>query len=216
MDSNVTDVVVVVGVTVLLHALAVYGRKKKAKQLSEYVDETGKWSANALLLEYPIGISILAIACMFVFLVIFIYGLAVAGPVPPEERAFVITTFLILAIILPWILYLEAGGTFIVLTQDGIKKRSYFTGKRCIKWDEIQSVSFGSMGQQFTVKSGDSKITAHLYLCGISDFARQIRDRLRPEIWEKARDQIEMMLGKAHMEEESKESSEGLAPRKSP
>jgi hypothetical protein len=87
-----------------------------------------------------------------------------------------------------------------VLTQDGIKKRSYYTGKRYIKWDEIQSVSFSSMGQQFTVKSGNSKITAHLYLCGISDFARQIRDRLRPEVWEKARGQIETMVGKARIE----------------
>lgn len=200
MDSDITAAVVVGVVTAVIFVLTAYGQKEKAKQLTDYADETDKWSANALLLEYPIGISILAIGSMLVFLVIFIYGLAVAGPVPPEERAFVVTTFLILAIILPWILYLEAGGTYIVLTQDGIKKRSYYTGKRYIKWDEIQSVSFSSMGQQFTVKSGNSKITAHLYLCGISDFARQIRDRLRPEVWEKARGQIETMVGKARIE----------------
>ena len=200
MDSDITAAVLVGVVTAVISVLTAYGQKEKAKQLTDYADETGKWSANALLLEYPIGISILAIGSMLVFLVIFIYGLAVAGSVPPEERAFVVTTFLILVIILPWILYLEAGGTYIVLTQDGIKKRSYYTGKRYIKWDEIQSVSFSSMGQQFTVKSGNSKITAHLYLCGISDFASQIRDRLRPEVWEKARGQIETMVGKARME----------------
>lgn len=201
MDSDIAAAVVVGVVTAVLFVLTAYGQKEKAKQLTDYADETGKWSANALLLEYPIGLSILAIGSMLVFLVIFIYGLAVAGPVPPEERAFVITTFVILGIILPWIIYLEAGGTYIVLTQDGIKKRSYYTGKRYIKWDEIRSVSFSSTGQQFTVKSDYSKITAHLYLGGISDFARQIRDRLRPEIWEEAREQIETMVGKARIEE---------------
>ena len=197
MNSDLAALIVTCVVTALLFALTSYGQKKKAEHIAEHIDESGKLSRNAMLLEYPIGISILAIVAMLFFLAVFVYGVLVAEPVPPEERAAVVTVSLIVVIVLPWVLYLEAGGTYIVLTEDGIRKRSYYTGKRYIRWDEIRSVSFSSIAQQFALHSDDSKITAHLYLNGISDLAKQIQDRLRPEIWEKAKDLVEALAMKS-------------------
>ena len=193
MNSDIIEVAVAISITVLLHALTIYGQRKRAKQLAEYVDESGRWSPKALLLEYPIGLRILAMVCMFVFLIILIYGLLVAGPIPADEMLFDMTVFLFFAVILPWMLYLEFGGTYVLLTDGGINKRSYFTGKRFIEWREVKSVSFSSTMRQFTVRSTDSRITVNIDLNGISDFAKQIRKRLRQEIWEEAKNQINGM-----------------------
>ena len=69
MDSDIAAAIAIGVVTVLPHASTAYGQKKRAKQPTEYVDETCKCSSNALLLKNPIGPSVSVVVSMLSSLV---------------------------------------------------------------------------------------------------------------------------------------------------
>jgi hypothetical protein len=138
------------------------------------------------------------IVIVVVWLVLFLCIRIMTDPPPASSEVgpFVLTVFVFLAIFLPWIVFLEAFGTQVVLSPESIQMHSFWRGTRPMRWEDVESIHYSLWRSGFVVKGHGRKFTLYDDLRGLALFAEAINGRVRPEKWAKASTQLRSLLPK--------------------
>ena len=149
-------------------------------------------------LRYGRGLKAFPIVGLIVWLVLFLWIKLAINPSPADSRSgpFVLAVFYFLAIILPWIVFLEAFGTRVVLSWEDIQMHSFWRGTRLIRWEDVESIRQDSWGQAFIVKGHGRRLTLDLTMDGITIFAEAVNQRVPSERWASVSAQLRGLLPK--------------------
>ncbi len=150
------------------------------------------------VLRYGPGLKAFPIVILVAWLVLFgSIRLAVdPSPARPGDRLFVLVTFVIPAIVLPWIVFLEAFGTRVGLGREGIQIQSIWRGVRLIRWEDVESIYYSSWLPGFVVKGHGTRLTLNEGLGDIGLFAEAVSAWVPPDKWVKAYDRLRILLPK--------------------
>jgi hypothetical protein len=110
-----------------------------------------------------------------------ITSLVVAYPPRGNQVWYVIGAYSLFAALgLP--LYWETSRYCILVTPDGIERRSAWNKQLFLAWDEIREVRYSSLNSWFVLE-GESgqKIRISTFLGGLTEFLRLIEDQIPPE-----------------------------------
>lgn len=164
--SIAAEIILVAGTTFAFLTIMALSARRKAKELDQYKDETGRIASYAILLDYgrlvffPIGIMV-----FWVVAFVLLSGAPNAGT--PEDRPYAYGLFA-LVLLLTWPLFLEFVGTFVVVTETGITKRSLFRGVRSLTWAEMDlaGVVKTSFGPSFIFAGGGKTLSIGIWMSG--------------------------------------------------
>jgi hypothetical protein len=125
----------VIGALLAISALSV---RRKAKELDEYKDETGRIVSKAYLLDYG-RLVILPMGMMVFWVVAFVLLSSAPNAGTPDDRPYAYGLFAFV-LILTWPLFLEFVGTYVIITETGIKRQSLYRRTRFLTWSELDLV----------------------------------------------------------------------------
>lgn len=157
-----------------LSAISALSAGRKAKELNQYKDETGRIASKAYLLDYG-RLVIFPMGIMVFFLVVFVLLSSAPNAGTPEDRPYAYGLFA-LVLVLTWPLFLEFVGTYVVITETGIKKRSLYRGTRSLKWSEMDLVGVleTSYGPSFIFAGSGRTLSIGIWMSG----SRQVMDSI--------------------------------------
>jgi len=157
-----------------LSAISALGASRKAKELNQYKDETGRIASKAYLLDYG-RLVIFPMGIMMFFLVVFVLLSSTPNAGTPEDRPYAYGLFAFV-LVLTWPLFLEFVGTYVVITETGIKKRSLYRGTRSLKWSELDLVGVWktSYGPSFIFAGSGKTLSIGIWMSG----SRQVMDSI--------------------------------------
>lgn len=150
------------------------------------------------VLHFGPGLKAFPIAMIVVWIVLLLWIKLVTDPPPasPGDRLYVLAVLILFVVILPWIMFLEAFGTRVVLSQEGIQMDSFWRGTRLMRWEDVESIHFSLWKWGFIVKSHDDKLVLRNELHGLALFAEAVDARLPREKWVKASGRLRILLPK--------------------
>jgi hypothetical protein len=154
--------------------ISVLSAGRKAKELNQYKDETGKIASKAYLLDYG-RLAIFPMGAMVFFLVVFVLLAGAPNAGTAEDRPYAYGLFA-LVLVLTWPLFLEFIGTYVVITETGIKKRSLYRGTRLLNWSELDLVGVWktSYGPSFIFAGSGKTLSIGIWMSG----SRQVLDSI--------------------------------------
>jgi len=157
-----------------LSAISALSAGRKAKELNQYKDETGRIATKAYLLDYG-RLAIFPMGAMVFFLVLFVLLTGAPNAGTPEDKPYAYGLFA-LVLVLTWPLFLEFIGTYVVITETGIKKRSLYRGTRSLNWSELDLVGVWktSYGPSFTFAGSGKTLSIGIWMSG----SRQVLDSI--------------------------------------
>lgn len=142
-------------------------------------------ASAALVLEYGGAVKsvpVLVAAAWAVLVPIVIHD----DPIRRENLPAFLLLALLIAVPLA-VTAIEAFGVAHRVTPGGIEKRSPWSRRATIEWANVAEISFSRGMQWFVVCDATNKIRLHLYLNGLEDFARAVRERVPAEKWTQAK-----------------------------
>jgi len=95
----------------------------------------------------------------------------------------------------PWILFVESYGNIRVVTTNGILKRSPWTGTTYVRWDEIESVRWIPIIDDFFVTSEKGLFAVNPVYENLERFAEGITKNLPRSKWIHAEKRLNQALG---------------------
>ena len=165
---SLTNVVVWGLLGYLLH-----GRRAEARREAESGDLILEysWRAKGLVIVFAI-----LIAGMFSMI------LAYAGlPKPSDVPWAVGTAAMFVGLLAPF--GVEFFGTSVRVNSAGIHQRSGWTGRKKVRWDEVESVSFSEAMGWYRLRTAYGTIRVGAFLNGVPEFLEFARRRLPSNKW---------------------------------
>lgn len=141
---------------------------------------------NSVVFRYNI------ILRVFAFLAAFgipagITALVIAFPPKREEIGYVIGVYALFAgLSLP--LYWETSRYYVLISPEGIERRSAWLGFRFIAWDDLTSVTYSQINAWFVFQAENGeKIRISALISGLNDLLRLVEMRVHPSVLKPAR-----------------------------
>lgn len=157
--ENILPAMVVTLVMSLLFAAS----KKKAKE-----DPEGN-----LILKLPRLYPIIGLIMIFGGLGLIIFALFYAQ----GNDIILASTACLIAMLTGLLLYAKGYISNIRVTDQGIVETTIFAKEKEIRWNEIQSISFGAVSLELKIQSSDKKIKAHMHLVGFPEFIAELEEK---------------------------------------
>lgn len=82
---------------------------------------------------------------------------------------------------LPWLIFIEAQGTRAVLGEDGIRFESWWSGRKSLKWREVQKVYYSSLSQCIVLKGERCRIRLEPLLANSGRFWQILNEQVPGE-----------------------------------
>jgi len=138
------------------------------------------------------------IAVLLAWLVLFLSIMVFINPPPagPEGGPLLLAEFVFLAIVLPWMLFIEFFGTRVTVNPEGLQMQSVWLGKRFLKWKDAEAVYYSSWRPGFVVKGHGLEIVLNDGLRELALFAEVAHAQLPPQEWAKAPGRLHLLLPK--------------------
>ena len=149
------------------------GRRAEARREAESGDLILEysWRAKGLVIVFAILIT-------GMFSMIFAY----AGlPKPSDVPWAVGTAAMFVGLLAPF--GVEFFGTSVRVNSAGIHQRSGWTGRKKVRWDEVESVSFSEAMGWYRLRTAYGTIRVGAFLNGVPEFLEFARRRLPPSKW---------------------------------
>jgi len=169
--------IVAIGLThVLVWGLLGYllhGRRAEARRDAESGD---------LILEYSRRAKGFVVVYAILVTGMFSVILAVVGLPKPSEVPIAVSMMLLFGgLLAPFAI--EFFGTSVRVNSTGIRKRSWWAGRKKARWDEVESVSFSESMGWYRLHTAYGTIRVDAFLNGIPEFLAFARQRLPSYKW---------------------------------
>ncbi len=94
----------------------------------------------------------------------------------PEDKK-VVFSMCIVATVLGCYLFLKGYISKIIVTNRGVIAIGLFGQQTPIHWNEITTISFGSISQELSIRSKQNTIRAHIHLVGFNELVSKLEEK---------------------------------------
>ena len=167
---------------------------------------------HSVVFRYNIVLRVFAFLAAF-GIPIGITALVIAFPPRREEIGYVIGVYAIFAgLSLP--LYWETSRHYVLISPEGIERRSAWFGFRFIAWDEVAKVTYSQVNAWFVFHAENGeKIRVSALISGLNDLLRLVEMRLPARVLREARAGYER-LGRPFPKSDDEPRLEARPPRR--
>lgn len=138
---------------------------------------------GTFVLRYGRGILILGVVCG-VLAPGAILALALGGSVKSRSDLFIVLGLLAFFAILGWWFILEARGTRIAVTAEGVEARSPWGKPKRLEWHEVREVKYAQTSGYLVLSGGAGvRIRISAMMTGLPTFVASMKDHLAPDLY---------------------------------